>query len=126
MDFTRSTAIGERIDADFAPLQIEAGYDHCWVLKNENKVKLAARLEDPKSGRVMEILTNQPGVQLYTANYFDGSLAGKGGVCYTRQSALCLETQNFPDTPNKPHFPSCVLRPNETYKHTLIHKFSTK
>lgn len=124
MDFTQPHAIGERIDADFEALQFGAGYDHCWVIEKGEGVRPAARLVDPSSGRVMEVLTNQPGVQCYVGNFLDGSVAGKGGVAYQRRTALCLETQNFPDAPNQPDFPSPVLRPGETYRHVMIHRFS--
>ncbi len=126
MDFTTAHVIGERIDADFEALRFGAGYDHCWVLEAGQGVRPAARLEDPKSGRIMEIFTNQPAIQCYAGNFLDGSVTGKQGVAYQRRTALCLETENFPDAPNQPDFPSCVLRPGETYKHTLIHKFSTR
>lgn len=126
MDFTTPHIIGERIDNDFEALNLASGYDHCWVLENESgKLLNAARVEDPKSGRVMEILTNQPGIQVYAGNFLDGSVTGKGGVAYPKRSALCLETQGFPDAPNQPDFPSSLLLPGDTYKHTLIHKFST-
>lgn len=125
MDFTSPHAIGERIEADFEPLRFGAGYDHCWVLPQGEDVRLAARVEDPKSGRVMEIFTDQPAIQCYVGNFLDGKLTGKGGASYGRRSGLCLETQKFPDSPNHPNFPSCVLRPNQTYRHVLIHKFST-
>ncbi len=126
MDFTTPQMIGDRIDDDFEALQLGEGYDHCWVLPENEGVQLAARAEDPKSGRVMEIHTDQPGIQFYTANFLNPSVVGKNNTPYQRRTALCLETQNFPDAPNQPDFPSCVLRPNETYKHTLIHKFSTQ
>lgn len=124
MDFRMPTVIGLRIDDDFEALQLGGGYDHAWVLGNEGAVTLAARLEDPKSGRAMEVFTNQPAVQLYTGNGFDGSMAGKNGVHYQERTALCLETEGFPDAPNQPSFPSTVLRPGEIYQHTMIHRFS--
>ncbi len=126
LDFTRPTVIGERVDLNFEALEFGGGYDQCWVLEKGNSVRLAARLEDPKSGRIMEISTNQPAIQFYGGNFLDGTVAGKGGVRYARRSALCLETQGFPDAPNKPNFPSCVLSPGETYKHVMIHKFSAE
>jgi len=124
MDFTTAHRIGERVHSDYEALQFGNGYDHCFVLAKDDGIRFGARLDDPQSGRRMEILTDQPGIQIYTANYLDPSLPGKGGIGYPRRSAICLETQNFPDAPNNPDFPSCVLRPNETYKHTLIHRFS--
>jgi aldose 1-epimerase len=126
MDFTKPTVIGERVEADFEALKFGGGYDHCWVLEDSDSVRLAARLKDPKSGRVMEISTDQPAIQFYGGNFLDGSVTGKGGVAYSHRSALCLETEGFPDAPNKPEFPSAVLRPGETYRHTMIHKFSAE
>ena len=134
MDFTSPHIIGDRIDDDFEALKFGTGYDHCWVLSGprENGVALAARLKDPKSGRVLEVSTNQPSVQFYSANWvhennFTGeNPPGKGGRVYGRRSGCCLETENFPDAPNQPSFPSAVLRPGETYRHILIHRFSTE
>lgn len=126
MDFTKPTAIGARIDNDFEALKFGGGYDHAWVLEKGEGVRLAARLKDPASGRVMEISTNQPAVQFYTGNFLDGTVAGKGGVKYAKRTALCLETEGFPDAPNQKSFPSAVLRPGETYTHTMIHKFSAE
>ncbi len=126
MDFTQPTVIGERVEADFEPLKFGGGYDHCWVLEKGEGVRLAARVKDPKSGRVMELFTDQPAVQFYGANFLDGSLTGKNGVAYTGRTAFCLETEGFPDAPNQPSFPSCVLRPGETYRHVMIHKFSAE
>jgi aldose 1-epimerase len=123
MDFTKPTAIGERVEADFEALKFGGGYDHAWVLEKSDGLRLAARLKDPKSGRVMEIHTDQPAIQFYGGNFLDGTVAGKGGVKYAHRTALCLETENFPDAPNKPDFPSAVLRPGETYSHTMIHRF---
>ena len=124
MDFTKRMVIGDRIEADFEALKFGGGYDHCWVLEPSDKVRLAARLRDPKSGRVMEVSTDQPAIQFYGGNFLDGSVTGKGGVAYAHRTALCLETERFPDAPNKLEFPSAVLRPGETYKHVMIHKFS--
>jgi aldose 1-epimerase len=126
MDFTKPTVIGDRIDADFEALKFGAGYDHAWVLKMGKGVRLAARLKDPKSGRVMEVSTDQPAIQFYGGNFLDGTATGKGGVAYAHRTALCLETEGFPDAPNQPSFPSPVLRPGETYRHTMIHKFSVE
>jgi aldose 1-epimerase len=119
-DFTKPFAIGARI------AKVEGGYDHNFVLNGGGaKMALCAVLEDPKSGRVLEIHTNQPGVQFYTGNFLDGTLKGIGGV-YQKNYGLCLETQHFPDSPNKPNFPSVVLRPGQVFESTTIHKFSTK
>ncbi len=126
MDFRKATVIGARLAADFEALKFGGGYDHCWVLDEAPGVRLAARLKDPKSGRVMEISTDQPAIQFYGGNFLDGTVTGKGGVKYPHRTALCLETEGFPDAPNKPSFPSCVLRPGETYTHVMVHKFSTE
>jgi len=126
-DFTKPTKIGARVGADDQQLKYGNGYDHCWVLRNQTgKVALAATLHDPSTGRAMDILTDQPGVQFYGGNFLDGTVEGKGGVKYQFRTALCLETQHYPDSPNKPTFPSVVLRPGETYRHTMIHRFYTK
>lgn len=126
MDFTRPTAIGARIDADFTPLHLAGGYDHCWVLRPGPGPRRAARLRDPASGRVLEIFTDQPGIQYYSGNFLDGSFTGKGGARYARRSALCLETQNFPDAPNQPGFPSALLLPGQTYRHRMVHAFGVE
>ena len=126
MDFTKPTPIGERVGAKFEALKLGGGYDHAWVLKPGNGIKLAARLKDPKSGRVMEISTDKPAVQFYGGNFLDGTVAGKKGVKYAFRTACCLETENFPDAPNQPGFPTAVLKPGETYKHVMIHKFSAE
>ncbi len=121
LDFTTPTPIGKRIG------QLDGGYDHNFVLnQGDEALTLAARVADPKSGRVMEIHTDQPGMQFYSGNFLDGSVTGKGGVVYGKHFGLCLETQHFPDSPNKPNFPTVVLRPGETYRHTMVHKFTTQ
>jgi aldose 1-epimerase len=123
MDFTKPKIIGERVDADFEALKFGGGYDHCWVLEKAEGVRLAARLKDPKTGRVIEISTDQPAIQFYGGNFLDGSFAGKGGVKYAKRTALCLESEGFPDSPNQASFPSPVLRPGQIYQHRMIHKF---
>jgi aldose 1-epimerase len=123
MDFTKPRVIGERLDADTEALKFGGGYDHCWVLEKGSGVRLAARLKHPESGRVMEISTDQPAIQFYGGNFLDGTVTGKGGVKYAKRTALCLETEGFPDSPNQPAFPSPVLRLGETYHHRMIHKF---
>jgi aldose 1-epimerase len=126
MDFTRLKKIGSEIDKDYEQLKFGAGYDHNFVLNNRlGKMGLAAEAFDPLSGRILEVYTTQPGVQLYTANWIDGE-KGKGGKKYGRRWAFCLETQHFPDSINIPHFPSTVLNPGDEYKHSCIYKFSTK
>lgn len=126
MDFTKPTVIGERIDADFEALKLGNGYDHAWVLRKAEGVRPAARVKDPKTGRVMEVSTDQPAVQFYAANFLDGKVIGKGGVAYAKRSAFCLETEGFPDAPNQPSFPSTVLSPGESYEHKLVFKFSAE
>jgi aldose 1-epimerase len=123
MDFTKPTAIGDRVEADFEALKLGGGYDHAWVLTPKKGIRLAARLKDPKSGRVLEISTDKPAVQFYGGNFLDGKVAGKKGEKYAFRTACCLETENFPDAPNHPEFPSAVLKPGETYTHTMVHKF---
>jgi aldose 1-epimerase len=124
MDFRTPTQIGSKIDENYESLQQDGGYDHAWVLKNGGDVALAARVEDPKTGRIMELFTNQPAMHLYTGNGFDGSVVGKKGVAYQPRTAFCLETEAFPDAPNQPAFPSAVLKVGETYRHMMIHRFS--
>jgi aldose 1-epimerase len=124
LDFTKPHLIGERISADYKPLVQGIGYDHNYVLKGTG-LQLAARLKDPKSGRVMEVRTTDPGVQLYSGNHLKG-VKGKSGHVYEKRHGLCLETQKFPDSPNKPQFPSPVLRPGETYEHTTVFQFSAE
>jgi aldose 1-epimerase len=127
MDFTRSTRIGKRIrDYSFQQLQFGRGYDHNWVLDRDGSgLELAARLEDPKSGRVLEVLTQEPGIQFYSGNFLDGTVVGTSGRAYRQGDGLALETQHYPDSPNHPNFPSTVLRPGEEYDTTTVYKFST-
>jgi len=128
MDFSTATPIGRRIDAHFQALEYGHGYDHAWVLRAAPPGALApaARLHDPKSGRTMEISTNQPAIQFYGGNFLDGTITGKSGVSYAHRSALALETEGFPDAPNEKGFPSATLRPGETYHHVMIHRFSAE
>ena len=124
-DFRQPHAIGERIGADSEQLRFGGGYDHNWVLdRRGDGLVPAARLADPASGRVMEILTTEPGLQFYSGNFLDGSLTGSGGQTYAYRSGLALETQHFPDSPNQPGFPSTVLRPGETYQSRTVYRFS--
>lgn len=125
-DFTSPKVIGERIHADHEQLKFGRGYDHCWVLRQPDLSKVAATVFDPKSGRVLEVFTDQPGVQFYSGNFLDGNETGKNGVRYPFRTGLCLETQKFPDSPNQPEFPSTVLRPGEEYRHTMRCRFSTR
>jgi aldose 1-epimerase len=123
MDFRKPTPIGARVNADFEALKFGGGYDHCWILRAGKGVRLAAVVKDPASGRSMEVLTDQPGVQFYCGNFLDGTAIGKQGVKYQRRTGLCLETEGYPDAPNHPEFPSAVLRPGQTYHHTMIVRF---
>lgn len=126
LDFLTPEVIGKRIDADEEPIRLGAGYDHCYVINGGGKsLTHAATATDPASGRVMEVYTTEPGVQLYTGNHLDG-LAGKGGKKYLKRYAFCLETQHYPDSPNKPSFPSTLLKPGQTFHSTTIYKFSAK
>lgn len=126
-DFTSPHAIGERINQNDPQLKAGQGYDHNFVLNNSTgTLALAARVEEPTSGRVLEVSTTQPGVQFYTGNFLDGSLTGKGGVKIGHRAGFCLETQHFPDSPNQPKFPTTVLKPGETMRSTTVWKFSTK
>jgi aldose 1-epimerase len=121
MDFTTPFAIGARI------AKVEGGYDHNYVLNSGGgAVALAARVYEPESGRVMEISTDQPGIQFYTGNFLDGTITGTGGYVYKQHWGFCLETQHFPDSPNHANFPSTILRPGQVYRTTTVHKFSTK
>ena len=124
MDFTAPQTIGARIEAEYEPLHVAGGYDHCWVLRPGAGVRRAATLWDPSSGRTMEIFTDQPAIQLYTGNFLSGEILGKNAIPFRKFGGLCLETEGFPDAPNHPEFPSCILRPGEHYHHTMIHRFS--
>lgn len=125
-DFLNAHKIGDRINDDHPQLVIGGGYDHCWVLNGlEGVMKTAAVLYNPVSGREMTVETTEPGIQLYTANFLDGSLKGKGRS-YQKRSALCLETQHFPDSPNRPEYPSVRLDPGETYRTTTVFKFGAR
>jgi aldose 1-epimerase len=126
LDFTQVAAIGARIGQDDEQLKLGKGYDHNFVLNGKaGTLRLAAKVVEPTTGRVMEVLTTEPGVQLYTANFLDGSLKGKDGKSYGARSAFCLETQHFPDSPNKPDFPTTVLKKGGRYQTTTVFKFST-
>jgi aldose 1-epimerase len=125
-DFTLPKSIGADIDKENEQIRFGAGYDQNWVLRHRTGILgLAATAHDPQSGRMMEIYTTQPGVQLYTANWIDQE-KGKGGKIYGRRWSFCLETQHFADAINKPHFPSAILHQGEVYEHCCIHRFSTK
>ena len=125
MDFTKPTRIGERINSDYEQIRFGKGYDHCWVINGEG-LKRAAEVYDPVSGIEMVMHTTEPGVQFYTGNFLDGSLTGKNKVVYKQRTGFCLETQHFPDSPNKSNFPSVVLEPGQTYSTQTTYKFSAR
>lgn len=124
-DFTEPTIIGKRINGEDEQLKYGLGYDHCWVLNGEKRMKLAATLYEPGSGRYMEVTTTEPGLQFYSGNFLDGSLSGKG-ITYKHRYGLCLETEHFPDSPNQPDFPSVVLAQGDLYHTVTVYKFSVK
>jgi aldose 1-epimerase len=126
-DFNKPTAIGKRINEDNEQLKLGIGYDHNWVLNRKGKgLSPAAKVYEPTGGRVMEISTTEIGIQFYSGNFLDGTLTGKGNKVYKHRYGFCLETQHFPDSPNKPAFPSTTLKPGEKYYSKTVHKFSTK
>lgn len=127
LDFTTPHMVGERIDSDNQMLQYGSGYDFNYIInKAYGELAFAASAYEPESGRYMEVFTTEPGVQLYTGNHLRGNEIGKSGVPYTKRTGFCLETQHFPDSPNKPQFPSTLLKAGDTYKSTSIYKFSVK
>ena len=126
-DFNRMTSIGDRIDDNNVQLQYGRGYDHNFVLRKAGDGRqLAVTVYEPATGRVMEVLTEEPGVQFYTGNFLDGSVIGKNGVSYGRRSGFCLETQHYPDSPNKPHFPSTIVTPEQAYRTSTLFRFSVR
>lgn len=126
-DFRAATAIGERIDADEEQIKLGGGYDHNYILNGSSgSLRLAARVKEPSSGRVMEVLTDQPGMQFYTGNFLDGSVIGKGGIAYEKRFGFCMETQHYPNSPNRDVFPSTVLKAGDTFTTTTIYRFSTE
>jgi len=127
-DFLKPHAVGERINADDAQLQLaHNGYDHNFVIDGGgNKLTQAAEVYDPSSGRVLTVLTTEPGVQFYSANFLDGSIKGKGGTGYPKNAALCLETQHFPDSPNHPKFPTTTLNPGQQFHSVTVFRFTTR
>ncbi|MPZ16314.1 MAG: galactose-1-epimerase [Luteitalea sp.] len=126
-DFRTPTPIGARIDQKDQQLAFGKGYDHNYVLNDPaGSLRLVVRVTEPKSGRVLEVLTTEPGLQFYSGNFLDGTIRGKGGKVYGHRAGFCLETQHFPDSPNKPRFPTTVLRPGEQYRTTTVYRFSTQ
>lgn len=126
-DFRREKPIADGIDDPGEQVKLAGGFDFCWVLNGPGAgVRLAARAYDPESGRQIELFTDAPGVQFYTGNFLDGTVVGKGGVAYQRRTAFCLEPEAFPDAPNQPAFPTAVLLPGQTYRRTILYKFSAR
>lgn len=126
-DFRTPKSIGQDINADYEQLVLGNGYDHNWVLNTAGDVtKLALSVYSPVTGILLEEYTDQPGVQVYTGNFLTGKVAGKHGIMYPKRASVCIETQLFPDTPNRPEWPTATLRPGETYTHRCIYKFSVK
>jgi len=126
-DFQKETAIGARIGEDNEQLRLAGGYDENWVLDGQpGRLKVAARVVDPKSGRVLTVKTTQPGLQVYTDNRLDGTIRGKHDHIYRKYAALCLETQHFPDSPNHPNFPSTELKFGQTYRSSTVFTFTTQ
>jgi aldose 1-epimerase len=126
-DFRKPTTIGARINDPDPVLQYGPGYDHNWVInKPPGELGLQARVYEPTTGRVMEVLSDEPGLQFYAGNFLDGSIKGKGGVAYQIHTGFCMEPQHYPDSPNKPQFPTTELKPGQTYKNVIIYKFSVK
>jgi aldose 1-epimerase len=126
-DFINATAIGARINQDDEQLKFGNGYDHTWVINGQpGTMRVAATAYDPTSGRIMQVLTTEPGMQFYTGNFLNGTLTGKSGKVYARRTGFCFETQHYPDSPNQPSFPTTTLKKGATYKSTTIYRFSTK
>jgi aldose 1-epimerase len=125
-DFKRSMAIGARIEENAEQLRLARGYDHNFVLDGGGTLTLAARVTEPSSGRILEVLTTEPGIQFYSGNFLDGTAIGKAGKAYSFRSGFSLETQHFPDSPNRPTFPSTVLRKDQRFRSTTIYRFSTE
>ena len=126
-DFRKPTAIGARINDPDTVLQYGPGYDHNWVVnKPLGQFGLQARVEEPASGRVMEVWSDEPGLQFYAGNFLDGTLKGKGGVAYQIHTGFCMEPQHYPDSPNKANFPSVELKPGQTFHNTIVYKFSAE
>ncbi len=126
MDFTYPIEIGARIDEPNPQLRLGGGYDHNWVLNNPGLSTPAATVNEPTSGRILELYTTEPGLQFYSGNFLDGKTTGKHGKRYPHRGGLCLEAQHYPDTPNQPRFPTTLLRPGETYRQTTIYRFTQK
>jgi aldose 1-epimerase len=126
-DFRTPTAIGARIGQDDQQLQFGGGYDHNWVINKEfGKLSLMARVTEAGSGRVLEVFSTEPGLQFYTGNFLDGTITGKGGWVYGRRAAFCMEPQHYPDSPNRPEFPTVELKPGQVYRNTILYRFAVQ
>ena len=126
-DFRKPTAIGARINQQDEQLKFGGGYDHNWVINKEmGYLGVMARVYEPATGRVLEVLSTEPGLQFYTGNFLDGKITGKGGWVYQFRNGFCMEPQHYPDSPNQPNFPSVVLKPGEVYKNTIIYRFTVQ
>ena len=128
MDFVNEKPLGQDIKADFEAIKIGKGYDHCWVIDGAEpgQIQFCGELYAPESGRTLNIYTTQPGVQVYTGNWLTGCPAGKNGHTYNDYDGVAIECQNYPDGPNKPEYPNCVLRPGEVYEQAIIYAFGVK
>jgi len=126
-DFRKPTAIGARVNQADEQLKFGGGYDHNWVInKKPGELALMARVTEPTTGRVLEVLSTEPGLQFYCGNFLDGTLKGKGGWVYQHRNGFCMEPQHYPDSPNQPQFPSVVLKPGHAYRNTIIYRFSVR
>ena len=125
-DFNKPTPIGERIGADDGQIKFGGGYDHNFVITKGAGLGLMARVTEPATGRVLEVLSTEPALQFYSGNFLDGHITGKGGCVYQRRNGFCMEPQHYPDSPNQPKFPSVVLRPGKTYKNTIVYRFGVE
>jgi aldose 1-epimerase len=125
-DFRDAQTVGARVRESHEQLRNGRGYDHTYCLGRDGKLALAVRLEAPRSGRIMELLTNQPGLQVYSGNYLDGTISGKGGKLIRQSDAMCLEPHNWPDAPNRPDFPSPRLEPGQVYRHHTVYRFGVR
>lgn len=127
LDFSTPATIGARIDADDEQLRFAGGYDHNWVIdKPMGALGMVARVVEPTSGRVMEVLSTEPGTQFYSGNFLDGTITGKGGWTYHKRNGFCIEPQHYPDTPNQPTFPPVTLEPGQRYNTTIVYRFTTR
>ena len=126
MDLNSPKLIADGLKSDYDRITTSGGYDHCWVLapNKEKTTRLCAVAHHPATNRTLEVLTDQPGVQFYTGNFLDGTVKGRNGCSFPAQTGFCLETQAFPDAPNHPEFPTCILQPGETYQHHLVFRLS--